>query len=1354
MAVELNKTFIKGKMNKDLDERLIPDGEYIDAINVTIDTASGSNIGAVSNSLGNALVSNIQTLVEAQGVTYSGSNSKTIGAVTYEADNLIYWLVTSDTFDAIFEYSEVFNFTSIVLLCTKPGSVLNFNKNYPVTGINFIPASKGEGPFLYWTDGLNPPRRINIARSKSYTTDDPRIVEDINVILRPPLYSPKIDLSYEASINVSNNIQEKFIYFSYRFKYKDNQYSSLSPFSSVAFHASGFAYDYNTGDNKGMLNKYNKVDVTFDTGNEFVEQIQVLYFDTYRLNVYIIDNYNKDDLSLLDDSKYTITFSANKIYTPIESSEVTRLFDNVPLTAKAQEIIGNRLVYGNYVQFRDIVNANGIKIVPDYLLSLESEAITTAPKKTFRSDRDYEIGIVYLDEYGRMTTALTSKTNTLYIPPLNSDTANSIKVTLNNDPPFWATNYRFVIKQAQGDYYNIFPRTFIADGVFRYFLINESDRDKITVGGYIIFKTSNGIATHSNKQFKVLELEYKQATSPFTIEGLYFKIKADPIDTFLDEPQSTTINATGQGRGPRPGGCTAGDETISPVIYRSSNVTFENAYYANNGDNTLIEPYQNNAPNINIQYAYPTGELGKDYRISIKIVPDPSNPTNLGTYFEWTTTPDADSGWSSSIAIPPSTSYYYLSLPYPVSGDPANFALYFENGSYNIGDIYVFNVRSNISDAFTSTIVDSITSYSGIPPLNDMTGIDPDDYGGHAILAYNNPVYNGAIININIIRDYAPTDPSAPVRNQNNTWTSNDYYKNLEEWFWKSGAYQSFKYKDFSDTLVTSANNIIFRRSSTSTPQYSTDPSLNDQSNYIVEDVDGTLCMLIRGVGDNYVCNRNEIIATLEITQTPTIQLSAETVPLESDVDVFYEMRKTYRIENGNHMVSWPYADFTYGAVWPDVPAEFDNYIVLGPESTTVIEDTDMMHSFNVGERIYLRTTDTVAPIYGPLDGYYNILHIINDYAIIIDVDVSSVLSGQVIPGNVYYQSWEYDQDLNASPSPISLVVELNNVTSDNSDFNAFAFGNGVESYRIYDNYLRPTMKYSPRATSVIEDYKQEEKMASLCYSGIYKGDTSTNRLNSFNLSQANFKNLDKQYGPIQKLYAQDTNLMVLQQDKITSVLYGKNLLVDAVGGGQVASVPEVLGNQIVHPSEYGISNNPESFAKFSNMVFFTDSRRGAVLQMLGDQVIEISANGMRNYFRDELKDNPNTQKLGMYDPYNDTYVLSFTDVRQGLCELSISQDQRYLSWNTDGNSYFMFSIMSNTYWTISLEDSGYGTSWVDILIDSGYGDQDIYAYIDSNDSESLRNVDFVVQYCDGSTETFTLIQYGNELPPPPEEEE
>lgn len=1327
--MELKKTFIAGKMNKDLDERLVPEGEFIDALNVTIDTTSGSNIGSVSNSLGNTLVTDIQTLIEDQGVVYVGSNAKTIGAITYEADNLIYWLVTSDTFDAIFEYNEIYQFTSIVLLCTQ--GQLNFNKNYPVTGINFIPVTRDEGPFIYWTDGLNPPRRINVSRSKGYTTDDPKITEDINVILRPPLYSPKIDLFFEADTDVSNNIQEKFIYFSYRFKYKDNQYSSLAPFSSVAFHAGGFTYDYNTGDNKGMLNKYNKVNVTVDTGNEFVEELQILYFDTYKLNVYIVDNYNKEDLSILDDSKYFITFSANKIYVPLESSEVTRLFDNVPLYAKAQEIIGNRLVYGNYVQFRDIINANGVKIIPNYTLELSSEVITTEPKKSFRSDRDYEIGIAYTDEYGRMTTALTSKTNYLYIPPANSDTANSIKLTLNNQPPFWATNYRFVIKQAQGDYYNIFPRTFVVDGVFRYFLINESDRDKITIGGYVIFKTSNGVATYSNKQFKVLELEYKQVASPFITEGLYFKIKADPSDLFLEKPTEITYSTYNGGQGPRPSGCVDGTETVTPVQNRTTDVQFEKSYYANNGDNTLIYPYQNGASNINISYSG-SADLPTDYRLTVKII--------SATDFKYTFIPDGNSGYGlSNISIPFGGNYIIPITP------GISFNLFFEDGSYNIGDLYCFNIKSNKFTAgqWTQTVINSLSGgNNGIPTTgeSDLQDYVPTTYGGHAILLFNNPIYNGANIQINIIHD-RPANIGDPTRNNANTWTSDNYYKNLEEWFWKSEAYKEFKYKNFDDVLITSARNITFRRSDASGVLSGGSPS----SNYILEEVgSGKLCILIRGVGGSGGCNRNQILCELIITQTPEIQLSAETVPLENDVDIFYEMRKTYRIEDGNHMVSWPYVDYTDGStVFPDVPAAATK-TVLGPANPNAPTSTDLMHSFNVGERIWVQNSDTIIPIIGPPSNYYTILYVDN-YSIVIDLTFPGI--GLVTPGKVFYQSWESDQDFTASPTPTPLNVELNNVTSDNSDFNAFAFGNGVESYRIYDNYLRPTMKYSPRATSIIEDYKQEDKIASLCYSGIYKGDTSTNRLNSFNLSQANFKNLDKQYGPIQKLYALDTNLMVLQQDKITSVLYGKNLLVDAVGGGQVASVPEVLGNQLVHPSEYGISNNPESFAKFSNVVYFTDARRGAVLQMSGDQVVEISANGMKNYFRDELKDNPNTQKLGTYDPYNDTYVLSFTDVRQGSCELSISQSTLTTVWFTNGFPINMFSITSNTFWSVSLQDTGDGTNWLTLNSTGGYGDQNIISNVNANDNASSRSVDFVVEYCDGETITFTLTQEGNGSP-------
>lgn len=1320
--MELKKTFIAGKMNKDLDERIVPDGEFIDALNITIDTAGGSNIGSVSNSLGNTLVSDVQTIVENEGITYVGSNPKTIGAVTFEANNLIYWLVVSDTFEAIFEYSEIFSFTSIVLMRTD--GLLGFNKNYPITGINYIPETTGEGPFLYWTDGINPPRRINISRAKSYVTDDARMLEDINVILRPPLYAPKINLSFDPAVSVSNNIQDKFLYFSYRFRYTDNQYSSLSPFSAVAFHSDRYSYDYKTGDNKGMLNRYNKVEVTFDTGNEFVQEIQVLFFDTFSLNVSIIDNYNKVDLNIDDNFRNTIVFSANKIYTPLESSEVTRLFDNVPLTAKAQDIIGNRLLYGNYVQFRDIVDISNNKIIPDYNLDLRVVGVPLGyyGSKTFRSDRDYEVGVIYTDEYGRMTTALTSKTNTLYIPSANSNTANSIKLELINKAPFWATNYRFAIKQPQGDYYNIFPKTMVSEGSFRYLLINEADRDKITIGGYIIFKTISELASFSNKQYKVLELEYKALSVLFTTEGLYFKIKADESDIFLNDSLLNINTFESIGRGPRTHNticCIDDPDTPNALINKFSYVNTTPVYYSVTGDTTLPLP-------SNAIYAEPYvgNESQSDRRIAIKIV--------SSTQFQYTDDVSLTS-WSASITIP--------STPYTLTILDTTIVLNFDtdgtdpNVRYIIGDIFIFNVRGYNPSGYSGTPYNPTNSY-GLW-YNDVLDIAPDgssiiDYGGHVALNAYGAIYPGSTVEIEIIEDGQPGSGSR------NTYTSQGsvkYYQNLEEWFWMSGAYIGFQQYGQDGVTDIGPETVIFREciyeNKTLTPPCSP-PSSTFTTNSSKQDKTtmSRMYMFIRGFGEvgpginTLSCERNQIKASISISQeyiNPSFAI--ETVPLRSDVDLFYEMRKTYRIDdNHNHLVGWSYVDYTSAS------GTFAGKTVLGPANPSVPVSTDLMHSFNVGERIYVKTSD---PTYGPVNNYYDILAI-TEYSITIDLNFPG--AGPTTPGKVFYQSWEQDQD-----GATHLIVELNNATSHNSDFNAFAFGNGVESNRIYDNFLRPTMKYSPRATSVIEDYQQQNKFASLCYSGIYKGDTSTNRLNSFNLSQANFKNLDQKYGPVQKLYALDTNLMAFQQDKITSVLYGKNLLVDAVGGGQVASVPEVLGNQIVHPSEYGISNNPESFATFSNIMFFSDSRRGAVLQMTGDQVVEISANGMQNYFRDEMKDSPNTQKLGVFDPYNNTYVLSFTDEKQGSCDLSISPTSR-LIYRLAGDK-FMFSISSNDFWVVSLVDNGFDTDWLSLGIDSGYGSQDITAFVDLNDTGENRSVIFRVTYCDGETIDFTLIQ-------------
>ena len=52
---EIKNTFVQGKMNKDLDERLLPNGQYRDAMNVQVATSEGANVGTVQNVLGNEL---------------------------------------------------------------------------------------------------------------------------------------------------------------------------------------------------------------------------------------------------------------------------------------------------------------------------------------------------------------------------------------------------------------------------------------------------------------------------------------------------------------------------------------------------------------------------------------------------------------------------------------------------------------------------------------------------------------------------------------------------------------------------------------------------------------------------------------------------------------------------------------------------------------------------------------------------------------------------------------------------------------------------------------------------------------------------------------------------------------------------------------------------------------------------------------------------------------------------------------------------------------------------------------------------------------------------------------------------
>jgi hypothetical protein len=83
---EIKNTFLKSKMNKDLDSRIIPNGEYRDAKNVSISTSEGSDVGALENIRGNFSLTNF-------GLT--DLNLEVIGTVVDTAKNRIYFFITN-----------------------------------------------------------------------------------------------------------------------------------------------------------------------------------------------------------------------------------------------------------------------------------------------------------------------------------------------------------------------------------------------------------------------------------------------------------------------------------------------------------------------------------------------------------------------------------------------------------------------------------------------------------------------------------------------------------------------------------------------------------------------------------------------------------------------------------------------------------------------------------------------------------------------------------------------------------------------------------------------------------------------------------------------------------------------------------------------------------------------------------------------------------------------------------------------------------------------------------------------------------------------------------------------------------
>lgn len=110
---ESKRTFQAARMDKDIDDRLLRPGQYRDGLNISIDTSEDANVGAIENLKGNELIANqnIYGLSES-----SNPNAQVIGSYAHPEEEKIYYFVTGDFVDGIFEYNAVTGVISTILV--------------------------------------------------------------------------------------------------------------------------------------------------------------------------------------------------------------------------------------------------------------------------------------------------------------------------------------------------------------------------------------------------------------------------------------------------------------------------------------------------------------------------------------------------------------------------------------------------------------------------------------------------------------------------------------------------------------------------------------------------------------------------------------------------------------------------------------------------------------------------------------------------------------------------------------------------------------------------------------------------------------------------------------------------------------------------------------------------------------------------------------------------------------------------------------------------------------------------------------------------------------------------------------
>jgi len=204
-----------------------------------------------------------------------------------------------------------------------------------------------------------------------------------------------------------------------------------------------------------------------------------------------------------------------------------------------------------------------------------------------------------------------------------------------------------------------------------------------------------------------------------------------------------------------------------------------------------------------------------------------------------------------------------------------------------------------------------------------------------------------------------------------------------------------------------------------------------------------------------------------------------------------------------------------------------------------------------------------------------------------------------------------------------------------------------IEEARIRGGYNNVNVDYGVKAYLVEEEPNAIIRGNSLIYSGIFNSRTGVNDTNVFSVGEDITKSADPANGTIQRLYAEDTNLIIFQEAKVSRALIDKDAIYTAEGNSSISNLNTTIGTIQPFGGNFGISRDPGSFASYGFRKYFTDRDRNTVLRLSKDGLTEISNYGMYDYFRDALNNIDINGLQGSinagWDIHNKQYVLNLS---------------------------------------------------------------------------------------------------------------